>query len=691
MNNSLLTTEIDILILLLVACFAAIALQRLQFPYTIGLVIVGLILGWLSLHVEALEIFQTLSLSHDLILFVLVPPLIFESALNLDGRLLIRNLSPIFLLAAPGLLLSTAIVGGILSWGTPLTLSQALLFGALISATDPVAVIALFKELGAPKKLTVLVEGESLFNDATAIVVFNIILASLVTGESFGQPILTQGIAQFLRSLMGGIVVGGTVGYCARSLMTLVKDNALVLFTITMVLTYGVFLLAEETVEVSGVIAVVSAGLTAGWYKSNRLPPESQASVGEFWEYLAFLANSLIFLLVGLTISQSPLFGQVSQTVSLLSTFGLTIVAILLARGVVVFGLIPLLNLTSSLIGADPIDRRYQAVSFWGGLRGAVCLALALSLEAEFPNRDLIVALTLGVVLFTLLVPGTTVGRLIRELKLDRPALGDQWGQAIAKVAAKRAALQQIEIVKGFHPCFPEVINRFQQRYQQEFTDAKQALSLLREQSDMDIRNLQLLVWLVALSMEQKSYRMLYGQGFMSEPVLDQFSAKINLFQDAVLSGDILPIRSKFMPLENLWSDYVQAIIQQVFADSDWLVGQRSHRVIAQYEYWSILIRVSDLVSLQLKEFAQQGGADFIAVIQPCLDLYRQEQIEAKEAAGKLAQQFPDLVMSHQIEISDRIAYKFQHDTIETLMAEGTLSISPDGGDFDSSLLIPKV
>ena len=439
MNNSLLTTEIDILILLLVACFAAIALQRLQFPYTIGLVIVGLILGWLSLHVEALEIFQTLSLSHDLILFVLVPPLIFESALNLDGRLLIRNLSPIFLLAAPGLLLSTAIVGGILSWGTPLTLSQALLFGALISATDPVAVIALFKELGAPKKLTVLVEGESLFNDATAIVVFNIILASLVTGESVGQPILTQGIAQFLRSLMGG-----TVGYCARSLMTLVKDNALVLFTITMVLTYGVFLLAEETVEVSGVIAVVSAGLTAGWYKSNRLPPESQASVGEFWEYLAFLANSLIFLLVGLTISQSPLFGQVSQTVSLLSTFGLTIVAILLARGVVVFGLIPLLNLTSSLIGADPIDRRYQAVSFWGGLRGAVCLALALSLEAEFPNRDLIVALTLGVVLFTLLVPGTTVGRLLRALKLDRAARGDQRGQGFAKVAAERAALRQI-------------------------------------------------------------------------------------------------------------------------------------------------------------------------------------------------------------------------------------------------------
>ena len=173
-HNLLLNTEIQILVLLLVACLAAIAFKRINFPYTVGLVIVGLILSFLGKNIEALEVVNTFRLSEELILFIFVPPLIFESALNMDSRLLLRNLTPVLALAVPGLLISTALVGTVLAWLTPLSLGQALLFGSLISATDPVAVIALFKELGAPKQLAILVEGESLFNDATAIVTFNL-------------------------------------------------------------------------------------------------------------------------------------------------------------------------------------------------------------------------------------------------------------------------------------------------------------------------------------------------------------------------------------------------------------------------------------------------------------------------------------------------------------------------------------
>ena len=670
MENVLLTTEIDILILLLVACFAAIALKRLQFPYTVGLVVVGLALGWLSLQVEALEILQTLSLSHDLILFVFVPPLIFDSALNLDGRLLFRNLSPILLLAAPGLLISTAIIGVILSYSTPLTLSQSLLFGSLISATDPVAVIALFKELGTPKKLAVLVEGESLFNDATAIVVFNIILASSVAEIEFGTTSLSQGIMQFLVSFIGGILVGGAIGYLAQFLMALVEDNGLVLFTATAILAYGVFLFAEEVVHVSGVIALVSAGLTAGWYKSNRLRPDSQDALDEFWEYSAFLANSLIFLLVGLTIAASPLFEQVSQTVSLLTTLSVTIVTVLLARVLVVFGLMPLLNWTSTA----QIERRYQLVSFWGGLRGAVCLALALSLGADFPHRDLIVVLTLGVVLFTLLIPGTTVGRLIRMLKLDRPALVDQWEQLIAQVAVKRNALKQVELVKSFQPQFPTVIDGFQQRYQQEVTDAEQALRRFKEQIDQRPESLQALMLLTALSVEQKSYRTLYGQGLMSELVLDQFNARIALLQDAVLSGDFSFERFKFVPLENSWSRYLQTFAQKFAPDNPWLVHQQAQMAIARYEYWAILVRVSDIVSSKLKVFEEQGGASLIEVIQACLDLYAQQRAEAEKEIDKIAEKFSELVIARQIEVSDRIARVFQNEAVEALVSEGAIS-----------------
>ena len=200
-HNPLLTIQIDLLLLLLIASLAAVILTRLQFPYTVGLVLLGLLLGGLADWFPALDVLNSLNLSHDLILFVFVPPLIFESAINLDGRLLLRNLTPVLTLAGPGLLISTAIVGAIVTWGTPLTLGQALLFGSLISATDPVAVIALFKELGAPKQLSILVEGESLFNDATAIVAFNIILALVLSGAPLGGDTLLQGGISFFDGL----------------------------------------------------------------------------------------------------------------------------------------------------------------------------------------------------------------------------------------------------------------------------------------------------------------------------------------------------------------------------------------------------------------------------------------------------------------------------------------------------------
>ncbi|MEL7520666.1 MAG: cation:proton antiporter, partial [Cyanobacteria bacterium J06553_1] len=178
MEFSLLTFQTTVLGLLLVACLSAIALRKLHFPYTIGLVIIGLALGFGAEAIPGLEMLTDLNLSHEAILFLFLPPLIFESALNLNARLLLRNITPVLVLATAGLLMATAVVSALMAWLTPLSWHESLLFGALISATDPVAVIALFKELGVPNQLVVLVEGESLFNDATAIVTFNLILAA---------------------------------------------------------------------------------------------------------------------------------------------------------------------------------------------------------------------------------------------------------------------------------------------------------------------------------------------------------------------------------------------------------------------------------------------------------------------------------------------------------------------------------
>ncbi|MEM9247011.1 MAG: cation:proton antiporter, partial [Cyanobacteria bacterium P01_F01_bin.153] len=373
----------------------------------------------------------------------------------------------------------------------------------------------------------------------------------------------------------------------------------------------------------------------AGWHKSTRLQPNCQDTLEKFWEYSAFLANSLIFLLVGLTIAESSFFEQISLTApqSLVIPLGLTVVTVVVARAVVVFGLLTLLNRVSTA----KVERRYQLVGMWGGLRGAVCLALVLSLETDFPNRDLIVALTLGVVLFTLLIPGTTVGQLIRTLKLDRPGVVDRWQQCVAQVVIKQNALEQVPLVQAFQPQFQTVIDEFQHHRQRELTKAKQALEEFSDELNRRPENLQSLLLLTTLSVEQKSYRTFYATGVMSEVVLDQLNARLSLFEDAVLSQN-LPFLSQhypfewpdFSPVENGVSRYLQALVQWIDPNNAWLIRHRTEMAIARYEYWSILMRISDLVSEKLSFFKEQGGDNFAAPIQICLELYAKEKEKAQ-------------------------------------------------------------
>ena len=612
-NNSLLTTETDILILLLVACLAAIAFNRIEFPYTIGLVVVGVVLSILGRNIEALEAVNSFGLSEELILFIFVPPLIFESALNMNIRLLIRNLSPVLVLAVPGLLLSTAIVGVILAWLTPLSIGQALLFGTLISATDPVAVIALFKELGAPKQLTILVEGESLFNDATAIVTFNIVYSTIAAG-TIGLGTVEQGAIAFLTSFFGGIGSGLVFGYLMRCLMSLAEDNSLVLATITTITAYSAFLLAEEVFNVSGVMAVVGAGLVVGWYKSNRLQPQIKESMGEFWEYAAFLANSLVFLLVGITASNLRLFEQLGSTQSLLATLGIAIATVLMARAIVIFSLVPLVNLFRS----SKISFPYQLVSYWGGLRGAVCLALALSIDRSFPNRDLIVILTLGIALFTMLVPGTTIGRLIQKLQLNRPSKSDRLGRAFALYIAKESALEKFNQIKTDDYLFPDVVEKFTQKYQQETRKAKQSAIDLQTELNLSPDEARQAVWLNALTMERQVYNKLDDEGFISQPVSNRLTLMMNLKSDAVGAGQIPP---KLPPVES-WDIRLYSWLAKLFSGT-WTKKVQADLTAAQYEYLTFIAHSHQQVSGQLKSIVAERGI-FRTLVEDCAYYYEE-------------------------------------------------------------------
>ena len=208
-----------IFILLLLAAVSSIVFKKLKFPYTIGLVIIGIVFSYLTDSAQALAHLEDIKLSHDIILYIILPTLIFDAAINIDSRLLVKNLLPVSALAIPGLIISTFIIGVLMCKFTPLGLGVAMLFGALISATDPVAVISLFNEIGAPKRLTMLVDGESLFNDATAIVAFNIVLAMILSGASMNFVTLSSAALNFIYVFIGGLVVGIIIGFLLTRLI----------------------------------------------------------------------------------------------------------------------------------------------------------------------------------------------------------------------------------------------------------------------------------------------------------------------------------------------------------------------------------------------------------------------------------------------------------------------------------------
>lgn len=451
------------ILLFVVATAVAIAVQRLAIPYTVALVLTGLALG-------IMHVFEPPHLTKALLFSVFLPGLLFEAAFHLDFGQFWRNKLAISSLALPGVVASIALiaailtpVAGIFDFGGGFTWKHAVVFGAVIAATDPIAVGAIFKNLGVPKRLAVLLEGESLLNDGTAIVFFTLSLA-LTTGTL----VTAGGLALDFVKIVGiGALIGTGIGLAVSQVIKHV-DEPMIEITLTMIAAYGAFLAAEHF-QYSGVIATVAAGMFCGNYGARvGMSASTRIAVETFWSYLAFALNSIVFLLIGLEVHfQTLLSSWLAIVVAYLVVTG--------SRALVTFGAAFLLRRTR-----ERIPWTWSAVLTWGGLRGSLSMVLILSLPLGFPHRDFLVSMTFGVVILTILMHGLTMSTLLRRLGI----VSRQEGRAAyeltrGKMHAARAALREIELMSHSHSVDPEILAGLREEYERKISLDSKALAEL--------------------------------------------------------------------------------------------------------------------------------------------------------------------------------------------------------------------
>lgn len=398
--------------------------SKLGLPYTVLLAIVGCALGAMvalapdptgaGLAGDFVEALRGLDISSAVFLYVFLPLLLFEAGLAIDVRRMVDDLAPILLMAVAAVVVCAGVVGLALSPFASVGLVACLLLGAIVSSTDPAAVVGIFRDLGAPRRLSILVEGESLFNDAAAIALFGLLLGILTSGRDAG---LVGTAVDFVVKFLGGAAIGYVAARGACAVVGTLRGVRLAEITLTVALAYGTYVIAEHYFAVSGVVAVVTAALVVGSVGRTRITPSTWEGLSATWEQLAFWANSLVFILAAMLVPR--LLANVEAGDALL--LGVLVLGTLAARALMLWGVLPLLSRSKA---AETVSEPYKLVMLWGGLRGAVSLALALSVT-EHPGlpeevRQFVAALTTSYVLFTLFVQGTTLRPLIRALGLDR-------------------------------------------------------------------------------------------------------------------------------------------------------------------------------------------------------------------------------------------------------------------------------
>ncbi|MFT6097855.1 MAG: CPA1 family monovalent cation:H+ antiporter [Arenicella sp.] len=642
---------------------------RLKIPFTVMLAAVGVLIGLGSeliltvpslgfLH-EFIQALNSLEITSEAVFFVFLPALVFESALAIDVRRLFDDISPILMLAIVGLLISTAVIGFTMAYITHVPLLACLLLGAIVSATDPVAVVAIFKDLGAPQRLAILVEGESLFNDATAIVVFTIISAMLL-GQS--DPTLLSGLGSFVNVFFGGIIVGYLTARLTCFLLVHIGDSNLPKITLTISLAYLSFIIAEHSLHVSGVMAVVTAALVLGSRGRSVITQSAWHGLEEVWEQIGFVANSVIFILVGLKVP-SIMAAMDSQQFIWLAVL---LLAGFVARFAIIFGLVPIM---SRLGWSAQVSTGYRAVMFWGGLRGAVSLALALAVienDGFAPEiQEFLGVMVTGFVLFTLAINATTVSLVMRAFGLANLGPADA---AIRDRAFSKAMASVSERVKKTPRAMHIGETRTKQVVQPYEQLVKDSLNKVVDNSLSDEDWMLIGLRMICMN-ENKAYARMLDQGEVSPDTAR------SLFRLAADLSDSIKHRGLDAYLDDYrrklgfhWHTKLAMRIQRTFGYSPMLANNLASRFQVLEAECTVLHELRDNVVIQLSDML---GADVASKLQKLL---ARRDLETEQALDVLRAGYPEYARALEKRALQQTAMRLEQNQYKDMLASSLIS-----------------
>ncbi|MEK7639491.1 MAG: cation:proton antiporter [Patescibacteria group bacterium] len=630
-----------------------------KIPHTVLLVCIGIVIGILS-YIPAFSFFGQFSLTPELLFYLLLPTLIFESAYNINVRRMVEDTPIILILSVISLLVSTAVIGvalhfalGLLGFSIPLIVS--LLFGALISATDPVAVLALFKEYGAPRRLSLIFEGESLFNDATAVALF-LVLLEIARFGFHGFDTVLEGAVSFTSMMIGGVLFGVITGGVFAKLVGMYRENEVASITLTIVLAHVTFILAEVLSHqlvigsfhlfLSPIIATTVAALLMGNYGRSKIHPRAEEFIEKWWGQLAFLANSLIFILIGVLFVNIP-----TLDISMITVVLVTILIVATARALSIYPVVGLFNAVAPK--EQKVPSAWQHLLSWGSLRGALAVTMVLlipdNLSFEPWNlplspKEFLLSLTVGCIAATLFVKATTIQKFMRRLKLDALTHIEKIEAEEARALIHHEAKERVKRYEERGYINPTTA---QELYHVHETKYKEACKIM---THVDTKTLALRVLrMYAIGIEKKHLKELYQYSEVNETVFRRLAGKLQLQLEAVEVGELAPNTSIHTDEKDIFES-LATLLKKLFAHET--AEEKTDNLYLYYRAQTIISR-KVLKELQAHDASNAEHIFTKEALMHVIELYTTFKTQSQKKMGDIASTNPKRYqeLSHKLAV----------------------------------------